>query len=128
MLWCRRQGQSSMLSENTEATQHRLERRNSAHSSLTSEDLDDYDPADPSADDRSKVPPPSTPVCNLRLLALFRSPFVNTFPAPVYLCKAGNPPSFFPVQSALLEAAEAHGAMGITRTAVAFLSLLPGMW
>ena len=44
------------------------------------------------------LPPP--PVCNLRLLALrllarFRSPFVNTFPAPVYLCKAGNPPSFF---------------------------------
>eukprot|EP00892_Ulva_mutabilis_P010061 jgi/Ulvmu1/7427/UM036_0088.1 len=49
-----RQGQSSMLSENTEAAQPRLERRASAHSSLTSEDLDDYDPTDPAADDRSK--------------------------------------------------------------------------
>lgn len=67
-----------MLSENTDGAQRRLERRNSAHSSLTSEDLDDYDPADPAADG-SKVcalpslawpplnapVPPTVPLCEL---------------------------------------------------------------
>lgn len=48
-----------MLSENADGAQRRLERRNSAHSSLTSEDLDDYDPADPAAD--------GSKVCALRV-------------------------------------------------------------
>lgn len=33
-----------MLSENADTAHRRLEQRHSGHSSLTSEDLDDYDP------------------------------------------------------------------------------------